>query len=108
MFTQNNSKFKILNSKKKKEFYDWTILVNIYYYGYHRLPEGISLINDIKSQWNNFRLSNNKDTNKNNNTNNSFYENSMNKKYNYLLNIPSPYDLKNGNRFLRNTDTLVS
>jgi hypothetical protein len=34
----------ILQSKKVKDFYDWSRLVNIYYYGYHTLPEGISLI----------------------------------------------------------------
>jgi hypothetical protein len=50
IFSNNFCNFKILNSKKIKDFYDWIILVNIYYYGYHRLPEGISLINQIKSQ----------------------------------------------------------
>ena len=52
----NNSNFNILNSKKYLDFCDWSILVCIFFYGFHRLPEGISLINEIKSYINNFRL----------------------------------------------------
>ena len=40
-----------------KDFKDWCILVNIYYLGYHLLDEGSALINEIKNNWNNFRLS---------------------------------------------------
>ena len=47
----------LLRSKKIKDFNDWCILVNIFYFGYHTIPEGISVINDIRSSWNNFRLS---------------------------------------------------
>jgi hypothetical protein len=43
------SKPNILQSKKLKDFNDWSILVNIYYLGYHLLPEGIALITEIKS-----------------------------------------------------------
>ena len=38
---------------------DWSKIVKIYYYGYHTLSEGIELINLIKSQMNNYRLSSN-------------------------------------------------
>jgi hypothetical protein len=51
-----NSNLKILQTKKYLDFCDWSILVYIYYYGYHRLPEGNNLINEIKSKMNNFRL----------------------------------------------------
>ena len=37
------NEFKLLNSKKFKDINDWVILVNIYYYGYHTMPEGASL-----------------------------------------------------------------
>jgi hypothetical protein len=51
------SKSGILKSKKLKDFNDWSIIVDIYYYGYHLIPEGKALITEIKNQWNNFRLS---------------------------------------------------
>ena len=47
----------LLRSKKIKDFNDWCILVNIFYFGYHTIPEGVSVINEIRSRWNNFRLS---------------------------------------------------
>ena len=43
------SKAGILRSKKLKDFNDWSIVVLIYYFGYHLLPEGKLLITDIKS-----------------------------------------------------------
>lgn len=42
------SKKGILKSKKLKDFKDWSILIDIYYFGYHLLPEGKILIDDIK------------------------------------------------------------
>ena len=53
------NEFKLLNSKKERDFNDWAILVDIKYYGYHSMPEGVSLFKEIISQWNNFRLSTN-------------------------------------------------
>jgi glutaredoxin-related protein len=44
------SKVNVLQSKKIKDFNDWSILVNIYYLGYHLLPEGIAIINEIKNR----------------------------------------------------------
>ena len=38
--------FYVLQSKKYLDFLVWSIF--IFYYGYHRLPEGINLINEIK------------------------------------------------------------
>ena len=46
-----------LQSAKVRDFLDWVTLVNIYYFGYHLLPEGVSLVNEIKSRMNKFRLS---------------------------------------------------
>jgi len=53
------SRSDILKSKKFKDFKDWSILIDIYYLGYHLLPEGKLLINEIKKGWNNFRLPSN-------------------------------------------------
>jgi hypothetical protein len=48
-----------LQTKKLKDFCDWSIIVIIVFYGYHRLPEGISIINELKKRMNNFRLTTN-------------------------------------------------
>jgi hypothetical protein len=41
----------VLRSRKKyKDFLNWATLVNIYFFGYHILPEGLSLIKSIKRQ----------------------------------------------------------
>lgn len=104
------SNFNILQSKKLKDFNDWSIIVNIYYLGYHLLPEGLSLINEIKNNLNNFRFSTNKSINllnkdnQNINHSNGNFENRLNN----LFLIPSPYVIKNGVIFLRGTDSLVS
>lgn len=89
----------LLNSKKVKDFNDWAILVNIYYYGYHTIPEGKSLAIEIISNWNNFRLSTYKKSS-------TLFIN-FNEKYQLLSNIPSPYIIKDGIRFYRNTLNLV-
>ncbi|CAL1705858.1 unnamed protein product [Somion occarium] len=93
--------FQILQSKKLKDFNDWFIVVKIYYNGYHILAEGISLINDIKSNWNNFRLSTNKIK-----SNIDPFE--LENKLNYLFSLPAPYEIKNGVRLLRGTNNFVS
>ena len=92
------TKTKLLNSKKLKDFNDFCVLVNIYYYGYHTIAEGESLAREIISNWNNFRLS----------TYNTPFTD-FNKKYQILSNFPSPYIIKDGGlRFYRNTLNLVS
>lgn len=172
----------ILKSKKYLDFCDWSILVNICYYGYHKLPLGIDLFCQIKERMNNFRLSsniNNSITNSiyknqlsvpkaeikhpifyfptslecsiqgNNNNNNNNSNNNNNHNHNHILfkdnealgedssllnatakvevvksveilpidlesklsslyTLPSPYEIKNGVRYLRNTNKLVS
>ena len=47
LYSIKSNEFKLLNSKKEKDFNDWTILVDIYYYGYHNMPEGVSLVKEI-------------------------------------------------------------
>jgi len=87
-------------TKKFLDFSDWSIIVKIYYYGYHNLPAGVELINLIKSQMNNYRLSSNSSVK---------LENSIIlEKWNSLLSLPSPYEIKNNIRFIRDTDKLVS
>ena len=157
-------------------------MVNICYYGYHKLPLGIDLFCQIKERMNNFRLSsniNNSITNSiyknqlsvpkaeikhpifyfptslecsiqgNNNNNNNNSNNNNNHNHNHILfkdnealgedssllnatakvevvksveilpidlesklsslyTLPSPYEIKNGVRYLRNTNKLVS
>lgn len=95
VYNKNDSKFKILNSQKYRDFCNWSFLVDIYYYGYHKLSEGINLINEIKSKMNNFRYAN--EVNKN-----------IDSKISNLFLFPSPYEIKNGVRFLRGTNNLVS
>lgn len=87
-------------TKKSLDFVDWSNIVKIYYYGYHTLSEGIELINLIKSQMNNYRLSTNSAI--------KIDKNLILEKLNYLFNLLSPYEIKNNIRFIRGTDKLVS
>jgi len=101
------SKSGILKSKKLKDFNDWSIIVDIYYYGYHLIPEGKALITEIKNQWNNFRLSISF-VNKKNNLTISSTSLTFDEKLKNLFLIPSPYEIKNGIRFIRGTNNFVS
>ena len=49
LFSKIESGFTVLQSNKLKDFQDWSLIVDIYYYGYHKIPEGVSLIKLIKS-----------------------------------------------------------
>ena len=122
------NEFKLLNSKKERDFNDWAILVDIKYYGYHSMPEGVSLFKEIISQWNNFRLSTNQTLLSSTNSelgsgglisttrhgreeqvklvNPNFID--FNEKFRLLLNKPTPYIIKDGIRFHRDTLNLVS
>jgi hypothetical protein len=83
----------ILQTKKVNDFYDWCTLINIYYFGYHLIPEGILIIKIIKQRMNKVEFQQQTDP-----------EITL---FN-LFNIPSPYEIKNGIRFLRGTNNLVS
>ena len=100
------NKFNLLNSKKEKDFYLWSILVNIYYYGYNTIPEGASLARDLQNHLN--KVSNNKKSTKFISTEINFTGLDFNERYNFMSNIPSPYTIKEGIRFYRNTLKLVS
>uniref|UniRef100_UPI0030DDFC84 LAGLIDADG endonuclease n=1 Tax=Daedaleopsis nitida TaxID=1140402 RepID=UPI0030DDFC84 len=93
------NKFNILNSKKEKDFHLWSILVNIYYYGYKNIPEGASLIRYITTHLN--RVSTNKKSSKFISTDLNLTRLDFIKKYKLLSKIPSPYTIKNGIRFYR-------
>nr|YP_010846157.1 LAGLIDADG homing endonuclease [Cyathus stercoreus]WEV87344.1 LAGLIDADG homing endonuclease [Cyathus stercoreus] len=106
------SKPGILKSKKLKDFNDWSIVVNLYYLGYHLKPEGQLLIKEIKNRLNNFRLS----TNIKNitssleipNNKSSFDSLSFENRLKIILLTPSPYEILNGVRVKRGTHKLVS
>jgi hypothetical protein len=103
------SNLNVLKSKKLEDFNDWSILVNIYYLGYHLLPEGKILINEIKNGWNNFRLSTSDRLSKNiKNLTCSPFEVTIENKIKNLFSLPAPYEIKHGLRFIRGTNKLVS
>ena len=80
----------ILKTKKFKDFNDWSFVVDIYYFGYHLLPEGKLLITEIKNNWNNFRLSTHYLNNKKNLSINSNFED----KFKTLFSLSSSYEIK--------------
>src|SRR5690606_10898770 len=84
-------------SKKWKSFKYWAIIVNLYYNGYHLLPEGKILINNIKAQINKYTTGSDYIT-----------ENNFEKELSEIYNITPPYEIKNGIRFIAGTDKLVS
>lgn len=87
-------------TKKSQDFEDWSVIVNLYYLGYHLLPEGKSLIFKLKSNMNNFRL-----------TSNTKYNPeviNLNEEISSVFAMPAPYEIKNGVRLLSGTDKWVS
>ena len=101
-----------MKSKKLKDFNDWSIVVDIYYFGYHLIPEGKFLITEIKSSWNNFRLSTS-NLNKKDKVAIFYLKEratclSFEDKLKNLFLIPSPYEIKNGIRFIRGSNNFVS
>ena len=96
-----------LYSKKIKDFHDWSIIVDINYFGYHLLPLGDEIIKLIKSQMNNFRLSSN--LHKSARSANSFetISNEISLKLKKLYLLDSPYEIKENFRYIRNTNKLV-
>jgi hypothetical protein len=75
--------------------------VKISYFGYHTIPEGLSLFNEIKSNMNNFRLTTNK-------LNHVVDNNLLLEKISDLFSKPAIYEIRNGVRFLAGTNKLVS
>jgi LAGLIDADG DNA endonuclease family protein/NUMOD1 domain-containing protein len=100
IFTKNDTEFQVLNSKKSKDFKLWSMLLDIIFMGYHKIEEGISLINEIKLHLNKLT------TGKKNLVKYEYIDFEI--KMKNLLSLPSPYELKNGIRFIRGTNIFVS
>lgn len=95
----------ILKSIKSKDFSLWLNLVNIYYKGYHTIPEGHYLFRAIKLHINKYRLT----------TNTYLLDNVQRISISEIENlicklylIESPYVIIHGARYYRDTDKLVS
>lgn len=95
----------ILKTLKHKDFLLWLKLVDLYYNGYHTILEGKFIFDAIKLHMNKYRLT----TNSNLLKDKKFI--SMVEIYNLMSKLyltDSPYEIKDNNRFYRNTDKLVS
>ena len=95
----------LLKSLKSKDFFLWLKLIDLYYKGYHTIPGGKDIFDAIKLHMNKYRLT----------TNThllshvklitiSEIDNLLSKLY--LL--ESPYEIKQGFRYYRNTKKLIS
>src|SRR6266542_527363 len=82
------------------DFADWTICVRVYFSGPHTLQEGQYLIALLRSRMNNNRLS----TNPGNKQNLVISQ----EKIDDVFNLPAPYEVRNGIRYISDTDILVS
>lgn len=74
----------------------------IVFYDYHRLPQGISIINEIKNGMNNFRLK----TNSKFNTVKLDNIVSINSKVSDIFYLSAPYVIKDGIKYLKDTNSL--
>lgn len=95
----------LLKTLKSEDFSLWLNLINIYYNGYHTIPEGKHVFDAIKLHINKYRRTTNISL-LDNVQRISIYEieNLLSK----LYLIDSPYEIKQGVRYYRNTDKLVS
>lgn len=94
-----------LKTLKFLDFNMWSHLVDIYYNGYHLLPEGIVVFNKIKLTMNKYRLINSQNLSP---VEQLSIKDEINSAITELYNIDSPYTIKKGVRYLRATDNLVS
>lgn len=99
LFSKKEEEFQILNTIKLNNFNLWCMLVDINFYGYHKLVEGINLIEKIKIKLN-------KLSDEDNFNNQDLMDLELD--FKSLLSLTSPYEIKNGLRFLRNTNNLIS
>ena len=92
-------------SKKKLDFNDWAIIVKLYYFGYHLLPSGKSLIEKLKTRMKTAKQfsSNSSISISESNLTDSILEQEIEQ----VLILPAPYYVKNGVRFLAGTNKLV-
>ena len=95
----------LLKTFKSRDFLFWLKLVDIYYKGYHTIQEGKDLFDAIKLHMNKYRLTSNTSLLKGVDLiTTSEIDNLLSKLY--LL--ESPYEIKQGVRFYRNTNILIS
>lgn len=94
-----------LRTLKLLDFKMWSHLVNIYYNGYHLLPEGVVVFNKIKLTMNKYRLINCKNLSL---TEQLSLKDEIDSAILDLYKIHSPYIIKNGIRYIRGTNNLVS
>lgn len=93
-----------LKSLKLLDFNMWSHLLDIYYKGYHILPEGKAIFNKIKLTMNKYRLTSNSHL-LSNHPLSSIGE--IKSELFELYKINSPYILKDGVRYIRDTYKLV-
>jgi len=95
----------LLKSLKSNDFLLWLNLIDIYYKGYHTIPQGKYVFDAIKLHINKYRVTTN--TNLLNNVQLISVSEIKNLLTELYL-IDSPYEIKQGVRYYRNTDKLVS
>jgi heme/copper-type cytochrome/quinol oxidase subunit 3 len=100
-----NNNYILLKSLKIEDFNLWLKLVDIYYKGYHTILEGKYLFNAIKLYMNKYRLTTNTHLLKEKDMVHIHDIENLLKKL-YLL--ETPYEIKNGVRYYKNTNKLVS
>lgn len=101
----NNNNNILLKSLKSNDFLWWLKLVDIYYKGYHTTLEGKFIFDAIKLHINKYRLTTNVNLLKNTKRISILEIDSLLSKL-YLY--ESPYEIKEGIRYYRNTNKLVS
>ena len=108
-FVLENDKI-LLKTLKKQDFLYWLNLIDIYYKGYHTLLEGKFIFDSIKSCMNKNRLSTNKSSYLLHTlpSISYLYNKTIEEQLDILFNIESPYQIKDGIRYIRNTNNLVS
>ena len=103
MYEDNNL---LLKTLKSQDFLLWLKLVDIYYNGYHTIEQGKKVFDSIKIHMNKYRLT----------TNAHLREDSLDfitisdieTSLSRLRQVESPYEIKEGIRYYRNTNKLVS
>ena len=104
IYDKNNNNI-LLKSLKSNDFLWWLKLVDIYYKGYHTTLEGKFIFDAIKLHINKYRLTTNVNLLKNTKRISILEIDSLLSKL-YLY--ESPYEIKEGIRYYRNTNKLVS
>lgn len=105
MYDFNENNHILLKSLKSSDFRLWLKLVDIYYKGYHTTLEGKFIFDAIKLHMNKYRLTSNINLLKNTKRISILkIDGLLSKLYLY----ESPYEIKEGIRYYRNTNKLVS